>query len=112
MSERLDALRRWLQRPERTSVEVTLDEESAVRLKNLAGGRSDPEVLSFLASHMVEDVLKAEDWDKRVNDHAEAPSVGDPAPDAEVFSAGGERVALSTAWRGGRVALVFLRHYG
>ena len=38
--------------------------------------------------------------------------VRDPAPDATVLDTMGSPVALSSFWRGGFAALVFLRHYG
>lgn len=112
MSERLEALKRWLQRKGTEHLEIALDEDSAARLRALAQGRSNPEVLSFLASGIVEDVLKAEDYESRVSESKEHPSVGDPAPDAEVLTADDETVWLSSRWAGGPAALIFLRHYG
>lgn len=112
MSERLDAIRRWLARDRTERFEVSLDDVTAQRLRNLAAGRSEPEVLSFLASHILEDVLEAEDLESRVNEHREQPGVGDPAPDAEVLTPEGKPVTLSSRWADGPAALVFLRHYG
>jgi hypothetical protein len=112
MSERLEALKRWVTRSGTERVEVFLDEVSSARLKSLAQGRETPEVLSYLASHIIEDVLQAEDYERRVNEAADYPGVGDPAPDAEVMSASGESVRLSSRWADGPTALVFLRHYG
>lgn len=112
MSERLDALRRWVQRPGTTPVEISLDETSVARLKALAQGRDNPEVFSYLASHIVEDVLKAEDYESRVNLAGDHPAVGDQALDAQVMTAKGELVRLSSRFAEGPTALVFLRHYG
>lgn len=112
MSERLEALKRWLERSGTEPLEIRLDEDSSARLRALAQGRSDPEVLSYLASHIVEDVLKAEDYDKRMSESKDHPQVGDPAPDAEVMTAEGKPVTLSSRWADGPTALVFLRHYG
>jgi len=43
-----------------------------------------------------------------------APTVGAPAPDAELRDASGAPVCLSALWSGasGGAALVFLRHFG
>jgi hypothetical protein len=41
-----------------------------------------------------------------------APTVGERAPDAEVFSVDGALVRLTGLWAEQPVALVFLRHYG
>ncbi|MCA1839160.1 MAG: hypothetical protein ABR507_03465 [Actinomycetota bacterium] len=41
------------------------------------------------------------------------PKIGDPAPDAVVFTSAGEEVRLAGRFTGtAKVALVFLRHYG
>lgn len=112
MSERLEALRRWITRSGTERVEVFLDEVSSARLKALAQGRETPEVLSYLASHIIEDVLQAEDYEQRVNESLERPALGDRAPDAEVMTASGDKVRLSSRFAEGPTALVFLRHYG
>lgn len=41
-----------------------------------------------------------------------APSVGDPAPDANVLDLGGAPVRLSQFWRRGPAVVVFLRYFG
>ena len=41
-----------------------------------------------------------------------APSVGDPAPDATLVDPSGEPVRLSTFWREGPAVVVFLRYFG
>lgn len=112
MSERLEALKRWLSRRGTEQIEISLDPETAGRLKALAQGRTEHEILSFLASQIVEDVLKAGDYESRVNESSNGPTTGDPAPDAEVFRASGEPVSLASKWANSDVALVFLRHYG
>ena len=40
------------------------------------------------------------------------PSVGDPAPDADLLGPAGEAVRLSSLWREGPAVLVFLRYFG
>lgn len=112
MSERLEALKRWVNRGGTEKVDVSLDEDSAARLRALAGGRESPEVLSFLASSIVEDVLKAEDYESRVSESKEHPAVGDLAPDAKVLTRAGDTILLSSRWGDGPAALIFLRHYG